>query len=92
MSTSSASLQLSAKDFFHSSMKGPLELSLAMTPTFFWMAAWLVAKGSLEACDKMTHTCRLDGVCNFDEELLVRLVVFSPDEHLDGNPPTLDLI
>lgn len=39
MSTSSASLQFSAKAFFHSSMKGPFEVSLARTPTFFWTAA-----------------------------------------------------
>lgn len=37
MSISSViSLHFSAKTFFHSSMNGPLVLSLGRTPTFFW--------------------------------------------------------
>ena len=35
MSTSSTSLDISLKAAFHSSAKGPVELSLAIVPTFF---------------------------------------------------------
>lgn len=36
MSTSSTSFEISPKAFFQSSIKGPVELSLAIVPTFFY--------------------------------------------------------
>lgn len=35
ISTSSTSLDISSKAFFHSSIKGPTEVSFAIVPTFF---------------------------------------------------------
>ena len=38
MSTSSTSLEMSLRAFFHSSAKGPVEESFGIVPTFFYTA------------------------------------------------------
>jgi len=40
----------------------------------------------------MTHACRLNGVCDFDEELLVFGIVLSSHEYLDRDSTAFDLV
>lgn len=74
--------------FFHSSIKGPFELSRGRIPTFFCNAisfSSLLAHGTLI----MTHACCLDSIGDVNEELLVGLGVLASHQHMEWYLATL---
>ena len=81
ISTSSASLHFSLKVFFHSSTKGPLEVSLVRTPTFFYCHKTRLASArvSLVKAKSMTYAGGIDGFGNLSQLLLIGSSIFASD-------------
>lgn len=90
MSTSSTSLDMLANAFFQSSTKGPVDISLGMTPTFFY---WFVDVSCLiMRSQNLTYACCLDLASDIGEKLLVLLRIFTPKQNVDRELATFQRV
>ena len=76
MSTSSTSFDMSPKAFFHSSAKGPIEVSLGIVPTFFYA---IVSRRAPLLVSRMTYSGAFDNIEAFLKMLSILLRVLATD-------------
>ena len=80
MSTSSTSFEMSPKAFFHSSAKGPVDVSLGIVPTFFCAAVSRLAR---PLKTRGTYAGAFDNIKTFLEMLSILFHVLATDQNLD---------
>jgi hypothetical protein len=83
ISTSSTSFEMLPYSLFHSSMKGPLEVSLGNMPTFFCNTTEISSLGWQSGKCGKTYARRFDDIGNFSEEFLVLLGILTTDENFE---------
>ena len=81
MSTSSTSFEMSPKAFFHSSAKGPVDVSLGIIPTFFCAAVRLARPLK----NRGTYAGAFDNIKTFLEMLSILFRVLATNQNLNGD-------
>ena len=87
MSTSSTSLEASPKVLFHSSINGPVEVSLAITPTFFCTPHQ--HDSILEILTSSPYPRAFDYIHASLKQLNVLFRILAPNKDLDWNLASL---
>lgn len=82
MSTSSTSFEMSPKAFFHSSAKGPVDVSLGIVPTFFCAAVSRLAR---PLKNRGTYAGAFDNIKTFLEMLSILFRVLATNQNLNGD-------